>query len=1242
MGCRPASQVQQTAFHTAMDNHMPKMYRHRLALYADDMAAGADTLEELFEIYKALVITLHKAGIQVKASKVEFGVEEVTFHNYRIVGGEGPMANTTTPKDENLDPIKSCSVPQTVTQLKALLGATQQMSQYVPYYALIAAPLHRLTRKDTPFPSGKKWIKGSDYDMAYHHVKSLILDRPLYLWNKDNSRHLFLEVDSSDDGWGACVYQYEGIFIDDKEAGKLSIFSKRPKRILAWVSKAWTNYEKASLPIFYKETIARLLTFEHFRNLIETQQPGHGITCYSDHLPGIKASSLSNKGKLSTWRIHETSDLTSIVETLYKSGPTMSVADPLSRLARQEHRLDNLDLPVLLEMLFKELPLSVKKVTNLRVNAEKDTAVVTRLVQSWREPTNPISNTVGNTSSNVDFLISAPYADKLPIKVAELIRKDIPFAILVPLPLLNEIDRIGKDSIDNEVRKKRLNMKLVVSTSLGQGWLINHPECRLDKTSHTIFFTTCSNQVLRDKSEDIFQDWTQDALQQSSSRLTLSEQNTTDIDLAILRSIDVMFSQDALHALTPRELRARKRIKVTENVTIRQDSTEGQNSTATISTDNPGDVRQNSSRRQNQCIRTATHPLHVISTARPPDPIDTWPDKQLEEDIPKGTTRVPKENLKAGLPTNLIVVKDEKGRARILVPRCQRGRLVVTEHETMLHVEGARVHYELARKYIWPNMTRDIKIICKACETCEKSKVRRQNLSAEFEQADKDDIPLPRQAYGVDFYGHAKGEILVAIDLCTREVNLWFLPDRKTEGVTRALLSGLIFQKGVPLLFLNDEASEFVGGTVHAMNQYLGITQITTGGHNPRSNAVVERFMQHLTGCLTKCDDSQYKSIKDYLPAIAFAHNTAFNSAINCSPFEAGHGLRARTITEARASPRLQITTERGTGLQEPDEKWEATIFQKVCKFAERLADEAQRQSQWHKRMNAHNLNQSGKKIPDKPYVRGDKVYFYQPPSQNEVIERGRKVKHLMHYRGPATITQPIPGRRRQYEIEYKGKLFKRDIGMLIPQHTMYEIDPLTLDVTFTQLSSTKPKLYNKDYKLYEDSLIICKTEITDTEWCLAEVHRIYPEEVEITYYTTPIAQLENYNTANKEQRTDVLKNARFRKTWYISSGKNVGKATLKAPFPKNPELRLWTGKIPKTELDDLILATDIHLSPQGYLDKDSTDIASKLAIGHLATQTVEDEKAYKESMQVANALFTYTECTLCKCARCANILKTK
>jgi hypothetical protein len=41
------------------------------------------------------------------------------------------------------------------------------------------------------------------------------------------------------------------------------------------------------------------------------------------------------------------------------------------------------------------------------------------------------------------------------------------------------------------------------------------------------------------------------------------------------------------------------------------------------------------------------------------------------------------------------------------------------------------------------------------------------------------------------------------------------------EGVAKALLSGLIFQKGVPLIFVNDEAKEFVDGVVHNMNRYL-------------------------------------------------------------------------------------------------------------------------------------------------------------------------------------------------------------------------------------------------------------------------------------------------------------------------------------------------------------------------------------------------------------------------------------
>ena len=151
----------------------------------------------------------------------------------------------------------------------------------------------------------------------------------------------------------------------------------------------------------------------------------------------------------------------------------------------------------------------------------------------------------------------------------------------------------------------------------------------------------------------------------------------------------------------------------------------------------------------------------------------------------KTKVRLRPDQIKKGYTSTLIVIRDDKSRDRILVPKCQRQRLVVKEHETMLHVDGTRVHHELSRKYYWPNMIKQIKEICRACQSCQAAKVRRQQLSAAFEQANIEDLPLPRQAYGIDFYGHTHGEILVALDLCTREVSLWFLPDRKMEGVAK-------------------------------------------------------------------------------------------------------------------------------------------------------------------------------------------------------------------------------------------------------------------------------------------------------------------------------------------------------------------------------------------------------------------------------------------------------------------------
>jgi hypothetical protein len=76
------------------------------------------------------------------------------------------------------------------------------------------------------------------------------------------------------------------------------------------------------------------------------------------------------------------------------------------------------------------------------------------------------------------------------------------------MPLLNEIDRVSKTEVDLDVRKKRLQMKLIVSSSLGQVWLINHPECLVRNTPHSVFFTQLTESPeLSTASQKIFSDW---------------------------------------------------------------------------------------------------------------------------------------------------------------------------------------------------------------------------------------------------------------------------------------------------------------------------------------------------------------------------------------------------------------------------------------------------------------------------------------------------------------------------------------------------------------------------------------------------------------------------------------------------------------------------------------------------------------------------------------------------------------
>ncbi len=88
----------------------------------------------------------------------------------------------------------------------------------------------------------------------------------------------------------------------------------------------------------------------------------------------------------------------------------------------------------------------------------------------------------------------------------------------------------------------------------------------------------------------------------------------------------------------------------------------------------------------------------------------------------------------------------------------------------------------------------------------------------------------------------------------------------------------------------------------------------------------------------------------------------------------------------------------------------------------------------------------------------------------------------------------------------------------------MLEIDVTKLDVTDSRESGTTPKFHTIGAEIREEGLILCKTELTDTEWYLADIDKIYANEIEVIYYTTPANMSENFIDQSIEQRYEHLR----------------------------------------------------------------------------------------------------------------------
>ena len=193
---------------------------------------------------------------------------QVTYLGHNITSGG------LKPNSDHLVAVKDFPVPKDIKSLKQFLGLSFYR-RFVHNFAKIAEPLHRLTRKDTPF----EW--SSDCQQAFDCLKSKLIAAPVLAY--PNVRKDFcLETDASVKGLGAILSQVG-------EDGK--------RHPVAYASRALSEPEKR-YGITEMKTLAVVWAMSHFRHYLY----GHSVTVFTDH-SAVKAvlSNPGGNGKHARW-----------------------------------------------------------------------------------------------------------------------------------------------------------------------------------------------------------------------------------------------------------------------------------------------------------------------------------------------------------------------------------------------------------------------------------------------------------------------------------------------------------------------------------------------------------------------------------------------------------------------------------------------------------------------------------------------------------------------------------------------------------------------------------------------------------------------------------------------------------------------------------------------------------------------------------------------------------------------------
>jgi transposase InsO family protein len=254
----------------------------------------ANTLDETFNLLRAVLIRCRDSGLYLKLAKSDFLKDEVKLLGH-IISARGILSDPA-----KVEAIVAAKAPKCLSELRSFLGLASYLRRFVPHFATVAAPLADLTSPKRVYA----W--GEEQEEAFRTLKALLCERVLLTPPADHGQFALM-TDASDLGVGAVLLQ--SVKGDDL-------------RILEFASRKFTPVERR-WDTREREAYAIRWAVEKFHDYI---QMGGCLVC-TDH-ESLQWMNHSEKSKVQRWSLYLQPYLLRVMPI---PGTSNSAADWLSR-----------------------------------------------------------------------------------------------------------------------------------------------------------------------------------------------------------------------------------------------------------------------------------------------------------------------------------------------------------------------------------------------------------------------------------------------------------------------------------------------------------------------------------------------------------------------------------------------------------------------------------------------------------------------------------------------------------------------------------------------------------------------------------------------------------------------------------------------------------------------------------------------------------------------------------------------